>query len=97
MNAITITEEDQGPVGRYVARVAGHEAELVYERLGPDRLVAVHTGVPDSLGGKGVGKALVERLVADARARRLRVIARCAFVAGQAARHPEWADVFVDG
>lgn len=98
MSDITISQEEQGRTGRYIASVAGQTdvAELVYERLAPELLVAVHTGVPDSLGGRGVGKVLVERLVADARAQGFRVIPRCPFVAGQARRHPEWADVFTE-
>ncbi len=99
MSDISISQEEQDRSGRYVASVAGLDetAELVYERRAADLLVAIHTGVPDSLGGKGVGKALVERLVADAREQGFRVIPRCPFVAGQARRHPEWADVFTDG
>lgn len=95
---VTVTREDGPEGGRYVASVPGEAetGELVYARLAPDLIVAVHTGVPDSLGGKGVGSALVQRLVADAREGGYRVIPRCSFVAGQARRHPEWADVFVD-
>ena len=38
----------------------GHEAELVY-RAEEGRLVLVHTGVPDELGGRGLGGRLVAR------------------------------------
>ena len=98
MTDVTVSREDGAEGGRYVAVVPGEAetGELVYTRRGPDLIVASHTGVPDSLGGKGVGGALVRRLVSDAREGGYRVIPRCSFVAAQARRHPEWADVFVD-
>jgi predicted GNAT family acetyltransferase len=90
-----IRKEDGDTKGRFTVTVDGHEAELTYSRMSPHRIIADHTGVPDALGGKGVGKALVEALVADARATGTTVVALCPFVKAQAKRHPEWADVFV--
>ena len=99
MTDVTITREDDGRQGRYLATVRGRDeaGELVYQWRDPGLLVAQHTGVPDSLGGMGVGSALVKALVNDAREGGYRILARCSFVAGQAKRHPEWSDVFVDG
>ncbi|TPE49236.1 GNAT family N-acetyltransferase [Amaricoccus solimangrovi] len=97
MDEITITlEETDARHGRYVARVAGiaAEAEIIFTRRGPGRVSADHTGVPEAMGGRGVGKALIEFMLADARARGLRIIPLCPFIRGQYARHPEWADVF---
>ena len=98
MPDVTVSREDGAEGGCYVARLPGEAetGELVYARLAPDLIVASHTGVPDSLGGKGVGSALVRRLVSDAREGGYCIIPRCSFVAAQARRHPEWADVFVD-
>ncbi len=50
--------------------------------------------MPDAFRGTGAGRALVERLVADARAEGVKVFALCPFVKAMAERHPEWADVF---
>lgn len=99
MTDITINREDDGRDGRYVATVAGVEdaGELVYEWRAPSLLVALHTGVPESLGGMGVGSALVKVLVNDARSGGYRIVPRCSFVAAQARRHPEWSDLFVSG
>ena len=80
--------------GRYVLTQDGAEAELTYSILSPRKIIADHTGVPDALRGTGAGRALVERLVADARAEGVTIIALCPFVKAQAARHPEWKDVF---
>ena len=95
MSDIQITKEDGKTRGRYVAIVDGVEAELTYSRMSPKRIIADHTGVPDALAGKGVGKALVQYLVDDARATGTRVVVLCPFVKAQAARHPEWSDVFI--
>ena len=89
-----ITREVEGSKGRYVLVKDGHEAELTYSIMSETSIIADHTGVPDALRGTGVGKALVERLVADARAEGVKIVALCPFVRLQAKRHPEWQDVF---
>ena len=89
-----ITREHGDTKGRYVLTQDGAEAELTYSILSPTKIIADHTGVPDTMRGTGAGKALVERLVADARADGVKIIALCPFVKAQAARHPEWQDVF---
>jgi len=96
--SMTITHSDSDSSGRYEARVAGRTGvgELTYRRVSPNRVVANHTGVDDSLRGTGVGVALVERLVADARRDGFTIVPRCSFVSAQSRRHPEWADVFED-
>jgi hypothetical protein len=80
--------------GRYVLRQNGAEAELTFSIVNAGTIIADHTGVPDAMRGTGAGLRLVERLVADARAGGIKVIALCPFVRAQARRHPEWADVF---
>jgi len=92
---IAITREETGSRGRYVGRIAGveGEAELVYSRADPKLVIAHHTGAPDSMRGMGVGMALVERLIADARAEGFRIRPRCPFVKAQFERHPEWAEL----
>lgn len=94
MTDFAITKEVSGSKGRYVIRKDGEEAELTFSVLTPDRIIADHTGVPDSFRGTGAGKALVEHLVADARESGFTVVPLCPFVNAQRQRHPEWADVF---
>jgi uncharacterized protein len=81
--------------GRYTARIAGvvGEGELTFTQLGPTCISADHTLSPESMRGMGVAKALVERLVADARAEGLKIVPVCSYVKAQALRHPDWADV----
>ena len=81
--------------GRYVARIEGApgEAELVFTTRGPGLVSADHTFAPDTMRGTGVAAALVERLIADARAQGFKIIPLCPYVRAQYARHPQWRDV----
>ena len=53
---------------RFLLEMDGAVAELVYRR-NSRRLVLVHTGVPDELGGRGIGTHLVEAAIAKASTR----------------------------
>jgi predicted GNAT family acetyltransferase len=75
---------------RFELTIDGHLAELVYRRDG-DRLVLVHTGVPDELGGQGIGGRLVGAAVDEAEAQRLAVLAECSFARSWLERHPDAA------
>ena len=88
-------EREQGESrGRYVLRTDGGEAELTYSVASPTLIIADHTGVPDEMRGTGAGRALVERMVADARAEGVKIVPLCPFVNAQRRRHPDWADAF---
>lgn len=89
-----IIREQSETRGRYVLRDRGVEAELTWSVTSPTLIIADHTGVPDALRGTGAGLALVERLVADARAEGVKIVPLCPFVNAMRRRHPEWADVF---
>ncbi len=94
MSDFEIAREVEGSRGRYVIRKDGVEAELTYSIASPTLVIADHTGVPDAFRGTGAGRALVERLVADARAEGFRIMPLCPFVNAQRKRHPDWADAF---
>lgn len=90
----TIDREVTSSKGRYVLRQNGAEAELTYSITSPVLIIADHTGVPDAFRGTGAGLALVERMVADARAEGVKIVPLCPFVNAMRRRYPEWADVF---
>lgn len=73
---------------RFVSVIDGHTAELVYRRV-DDRLVLVHTGVPDELGGRGVGGNLVAASIDRAESEGLTVVPECPFARGWLERHPD--------
>ncbi|MEL6825414.1 MAG: GNAT family N-acetyltransferase [Pseudomonadota bacterium] len=93
MSDIQITREDAVNGGRYVTVVDGHEAEMTYSRAGTSRIIIDHTGVPEALKGRGVGKRLVEAAVKDARAEGFKIIPLCPFAKATLDRTPEWQDV----
>ncbi len=97
MSEINVTREDgEGRKGRYVARVQGIDAEgeITITRRGPHLISADHTGVPEAMAGLGVGRALIDFMLADARANAFKIIPICPYVRAQYDRHPEWADLF---
>jgi len=87
---------DRADEGRLTITEDGRTAELVYERDG-DRLVLVHTGVPDELGGRGLGGRLVRAAVELAARDHLVVAPWCPFARRWLREHPEaLGDVAVD-
>ena len=81
---------------RYEVRVDGLLAVITYQRLG-DRIVFLHTEVPEALEGHGIAGKMAQFALDDARARHLAVIPRCPFVASYIRRHPEYADLVPPG
>ena len=75
---------------RFETTVDGHTAELEYRRHG-ERLVLVHTEVPDELEGRGVGGALVTAAVDYAVGEGLTIVPMCPFARGWLERHPDVA------
>ncbi|WP_299869650.1 GNAT family N-acetyltransferase [uncultured Hoeflea sp.] len=88
-----IEDEASATGGRYIARLEGAEAEMTYSRTSSKLIIIDHTGVPDSLRGKGVGQALAQHAVEAARAGGWKIIALCPFFKAQAQSHPQWRDV----
>jgi predicted GNAT family acetyltransferase len=78
--------------GRHVFeyRAGGSVAELVYRRRG-ERMVLLHTGVPDALEGHGVGGRLVRAAVGYAAGEGLTVVPACPFARAWLGRHPDVA------
>jgi len=76
--------------GRFVVRADGAEAELVY-RLNGNRMVLVHTGVPDELSGRGIGGRLVIAAISRAGAEGLTVVPWCPFARRWLTEHPDVA------
>ena len=85
------SETDSG--GRYYVSLDGHVAEMTYSRAGESIIIIDHTGVPQALGGRGIGQALVKRAVDDARAEGRRIVPLCPYAKAQIDKHPEWQDV----
>ena len=95
MVEVTVTHQDRGDSGRYVAEVAGseHTGHLDWRARGEGVRVATHTLVPPAIGGRGVAAKLVDAMVADARVQGFRIDPACSYVDVMFRRHKEWADL----
>jgi predicted GNAT family acetyltransferase len=81
---------DERSASRFAVVIDGHAAELVYGRKG-DHLTLVHTGVPEELGGRGLGGKLVRKAVDVAEADGLTLVPQCEFARGWLEGHPDVA------
>ncbi len=72
-------------VGDYIAR-----AHYVIDG---DVITFTHTVVPPELEGQGIASRLIKAALEDVRARGLKVVPQCPFVAAYIDKHPEWREV----
>lgn len=95
IEGLEITHHGSGEKGEYRATVPGADkiARLTWKARGDSVRVADHTLVPRELEGRGIAAALVDALVADARAQDFRIVPQCSYVAAKFARNPDWADL----
>jgi predicted GNAT family acetyltransferase len=90
---VDVSVTDNPALRRYELRIDGaFEGEIVY-RLEPGRIVLIHTEVSQQVEGQGLGAQLVKGALDDIRARGLRVVPLCPFVASYVRRHPEYGDL----
>ncbi len=81
--------KDNAKEQRYEVRVGHEVAELTYKRE-PGRITFLHTGVPASMEGHGIGSKLAHTALEEARAAELKVVPLCSFMAGYIEKHPEY-------
>ncbi len=74
---------------RFETTVGGATAVLDYE-LKDGTLTLVHTGVPSSLEGQGIGGKVVKAALEYAKEEGLKVIPQCPFVRSYIERHKEY-------
>ena len=90
MSSAEIT--DNAPLHRFELEVRGETAVLVYEKAG-NLLRLVHTEVPQSLEGQGVGAKLVSGVLRFAQKNNMKVVPLCPFVAQYVKRHHEYSAI----
>lgn len=88
------TVRDNPALNRFELDLDGHMA-MAYYQLAPGVITFRHTEVPPEMSGHGVGSQLVRGALEAARARGLKVVARCPFVAAYLAKHPEFNDLLL--
>ncbi len=70
-------------------------AIIAYRQEG-ERIVLVHTEVPQALSGQGVGSRLAKGAFELIRTSGRKAVLRCEFIRGWIVKHPEYDDL-VDG
>ncbi|MCC0043945.1 MAG: N-acetyltransferase [Brucellaceae bacterium] len=95
MDSLEIQFDQDGQRGKYsVVMPDGSESRLTFLRTGPGHIIADHTFVPVPYREQGIAEAMVERLIADARANGDKITPTCWFVADEFTRHsPDWDDL----
>ena len=93
MTTSAATVRDNKAARRYELLLDGElVGELVY-RARDEVVTLIHTEVAPGLEGRGLGDQLVAGALGDVRARGLRIVPLCPFVAAYIRRHPEAGDL----
>jgi predicted GNAT family acetyltransferase len=83
---------DNAAAGRFELEADGGLAVANY-RVDGNTMVFTHTETPPRLQGRGIASRLIRGALEAARARGLRVLPLCSFVADYIHRHPEFQDL----
>ena len=83
-----MSEVKDNPGTRRFEMTSGDSTAIVECPRAGDRIVLVHTAVPQALSGQGVGCKLVRDALDAVRAMALKVVPRCGFLAAYIERHP---------
>jgi uncharacterized protein len=92
MSAAEIAVVDNPAAQQFQATVDGHVAFAEY-RMIRGAIMFTHTEVPEALGGRGIGSALIPAGLKSARERDLKVMPVCPFFAAWFGKHPEDRDL----
>ena len=77
---------------RFETSIDNHTGYISYQER-DDKLIYDHTIVPQELGGRGIGSALVKHALNYAREQHKKVIPQCSFVSSYISKHPEYQDL----
>ena len=87
---------DNPSAKQYEAKVEDSLARIEYIKA-QDKIYLTHTEVPQALEGKGIGSALVLKVLEDIEEKGLTLVPLCPFVALYLKRHPEWKRLVMKG
>ena len=82
--------------GRFEVRVDGRVVGLASYHVDGAAMTLPHTEVDPSMGGRGIGTALVAGVLHAARERGLHVLPYCSFVRHYIQQHPEAIDLVAE-
>ena len=96
-NDTTVQITDRAERHHYELRQDGKlAAHIVYRMHGADTIELVHTEVEKEFEGQGLGSRIVKFALDDARARGLKVIPTCSYIAGWLKKHPEYEELVAE-
>jgi predicted GNAT family acetyltransferase len=81
------------PVRNRFEMDAGDDIAVVNYRLSPGMIMLSHTEVPEELEGRGLGSRIVRGVLDMVRARGLKVVPACGFVAAFIRKNPDYQDL----
>ena len=82
--------------GRFEVRLGDRVVGLASYHVENGTMTLPHTEVDPSVGGRGLGSALVAGVLAAARERGLTVLPYCSFVRHYIQQHPEYVDLVAE-
>jgi predicted GNAT family acetyltransferase len=85
--------EEEGRGAFFIAKQGIRLAQMTYSRTSDNLVIIDHTEVDDQLRGLGVGRKLLDAVVAWARETHTKVIATCPYAKAQFERDPSIRDV----
>jgi predicted GNAT family acetyltransferase len=93
----TVQQQESGSKGAFlISGPSGdHLASMTYSRANQSLIIIDHTDVDPSLAGQGVGRALLDALVAWARGSHTKVMPLCPFAAAQFKKDASIRDVLM--
>lgn len=77
---------------RFETTVDGHGCEIDY-RLANGVMTITHTGVPSTVGNRGIAAEMTRVALETARANGWQVVPACSYAAAYMQRHPEFDDL----
>lgn len=94
MSTLSIQLEESGNKGRAYATINGEsKAEMTYSKAGDSLIIIDHTEVDESLRGQGVGRQLLDRIVAMAREKAIKILPLCPYAKSEFTKDPSIRDV----
>ncbi|MGB5371348.1 MAG: GNAT family N-acetyltransferase [Flavobacteriaceae bacterium] len=98
LKKLPLINNDNGDKKRFELKIGDHIAFMDYILSKQHIIYLTHTEVPQALEGKGVGSALVSKVLDHVKERQLKMAPLCPFLASYLKRHPEMAkDILAPG
>jgi uncharacterized protein len=91
-DTMTIAIAHEQSAHRFVAVVEGQECVLEY-RLSGNTMTITHTGVPESLGGRGIAGDLTRFALDAARKLGWKIVPACSYAEAFFKKHPEFGNM----